>query len=736
MGIACAVGLMLSSSVLAEENGPEENGAEEDAAPGLFDPYEIRWKASLLTRFTALGSEEDSGDVGGFFDQYLFTPNKGSAFPLEIGLGEARFDLLEDDTPRLILLYESPSSNLGITGEDIEDPFLNQHARIFARSPHLAFDARYRRIRTESMRVFPETGGSLLPFQDLTQSSDRFTRDRTGVDLRLRLRPQGSLSTAEAERLSIADALVPEVEIRGGIDARDARRQVRTLVAPGNDWLGVSQDLERDVARVGGGLVWGGPGALTLAFDVDHDRLRVDSDPILDFVLPTQASGRTVRFVPSTDRLTGSVRLRGRPHDLMVVTGSARVSRLEQVSNRTPAQLAAGLDDNAVTTLSGELRADLRWNRFFESDVFVEVDHRANDLDRPNPLFDATNSTQIAPFLKRSTRLAVGSETRWRTGRRARFAVGARLLDIDRDLDFAVPGLSNLVIAPENAFIDDRSQRWRVYGRADLRPVRAIRVRAELGYEGAPETGYLVELDKRVDGSLRVGWTLPTQRPVQLSAFARGSTGENDDFDLVGGLAPDPQGPRLPLDFERTEWSVGTSADAVLSQRWSVFGSLSFTRAEQRQSLALSLFQRTFQEVIPLEFRSPGELALETDELSLMLGARLALSERTETTLSYALTRADARYDESDPGPELDLIAVNREIEATIHGLDLGLEHEVRPGLRIFGRYGLQHLDDDARVPDSPGSVRAPFDRSTTRHTITFGVTLEGRRPPQVSASR
>lgn len=726
-------GLWLLIAGLSVGVGPARGAsAEEPDRPSLLDPLELRWDASVFARLTAVGSEEDSGDVGGFFDQYRFTPDKGSAFPLEIGVGRARFDVLEDQTSRLHVLYESPSSNLGLGGNDGDDPFLNQHARVLARSGRLDLDARYRRIRTESLRVFPETAGSLLPFQDQTRGDERFTRDRTGFDFRLRFRPRPS----GVEAPSVAAAFVPEVELRGGFDERDADRQLRTLIAPGNDWLGVSQNLEREVGRVGGGLVWGGPGDFTLALDVDHERLRVESNPLLDDSLPTPASGRSVRFVPSTDRVTGSLRLRGHLHERVVLSSSARVSRLEQVSNRTPAQLAADLDRNAVTTLSGELRVDLRWTSSLETSLFVELNHRDNDLERPTVLLDASGSSQIAPFLERSTRLAAGGEVSLRAGRGARFAVGGRILGIDRELDFAVPGLTNLVIAEENALVQDESRRWRVYGRADLRPLRRLRLRAELGYEGAPETGQILELDERIDGRLRLGWTLPTRLPIQLSVFARGSAGENRDFEMVGGLAPAPQGPRLPRDFERREWSVGSSLDAVLSPRWSVFGSLFFSRSEQEQSLALSLFQRSFQEVVPLTFRSAGRLELQTDELALVLGARAALSERTQLTISYALTRADASYGGSQSGPELDLIDAQREIDATIHGLDLDLGHELRPGLRIFGRYGVQIYDDDARVPSSAGSSVTPFDRSTTRHTITVGLTLEGRRPPRVAATR
>lgn len=744
VAISCAglaVGLP-GLSIGAEEAAGGEAGAETDRAPAradreqgeawraALDPFELRWSATLFGQVTALGSEEDSGDVGGFFDRYSFTPNKGSGLPLEIGLGEARLDVLEEDgTPRLGLLYESPSSNLGLTGGDIDDPFLNQHLRLFARGSHLRLDARARRIRTESLRIFPETGGSLLPFQDETRPDDRFQRDRSGFDLRLRYRPR---APGEAPESSVS-ALVPEVELRGGLDDRSADRQVRTLIAPGNDWLGLEQDLDRDVGRVGGGLVWGAPGATTLALDVDHRRLRVDSDPILDVDLPTTGTGRTVRFVPSTDRSTGSLRLRTRPLDRMVVTAAASITRLEQVSNRTPAQRAADLDRNVVTSYSGELRADIRWSQLLETDLFVELDHRAHDLDRSTPLFDPTSSSQIAPFLQRSTRLAAGGEARLRAGRALRLALGARLMGVDRDLDFPVAGLTNLRIPPENALVKEKSRRWRAYGRADLRPTRSLRVRAELGYSGAPETGYITELDEKIDGSLRVGWTAGTRLPLQISAFARGSTGENRDFEMVGGLAPDPQGARLPRDFERTRWSVGGSADAVLDRRVRVFGSVFFTRTRQSQSLALSLFQRTFQEVIPLDFRSAGELELETDELALALGARLALSDHLEATLSYALTRADARYEGGRSSIELALIEANRRIEATIHGLDLDLRHEIRPGLSVFGRYGLQHYDDDAPVPQSPGSAVRPFDRSTTRHTIVFGVTLEGARPPRRS---
>ena len=69
---------------------------------------------------------------------------------------EASLDLLgAGDTPLLMFRLESPTSTR--LGSQIEDPFFNQRALLVGRLPGFDLDLRYRRMRTEDTRVFPNT---------------------------------------------------------------------------------------------------------------------------------------------------------------------------------------------------------------------------------------------------------------------------------------------------------------------------------------------------------------------------------------------------------------------------------------------------------------------------------------------------------------------------------------------------------------------------------------------------
>jgi outer membrane receptor protein involved in Fe transport len=129
--------------------------------------------------------------------------------------------------------------------------------------------------------------------------------------------------------------------------------------------------------------------------------------------------------------------------------------------------------------------------------------------------------------------------------------------------------------------------------------------------------------------------------------------------------------------------------------------------------------------VVPIVFRSSGDLTLQTDELSLFLGAQWAVGPNTDLGTSYSYVHATSDYDENDRSPELDLIDSNRQVDAQIHGLSFSLRHRLRPGLRTQLGYTFQHYEDGAPVPESTGSVVTSFDRSTDRHTVTVGLTLD-----------
>jgi hypothetical protein len=111
------------------------------------EEIEIRWSLTPFMQYTWIDEDEDDDDVTGFFDQYEFTPNKSTSFPFEIGLRDASLDLLgAGETPLLQFRLESPTSNLGVSGNQIDDPFFNQRALLLGRYGGFALDMRYQRI--------------------------------------------------------------------------------------------------------------------------------------------------------------------------------------------------------------------------------------------------------------------------------------------------------------------------------------------------------------------------------------------------------------------------------------------------------------------------------------------------------------------------------------------------------------------------------------------------------------
>jgi hypothetical protein len=709
IGCRRALGLVLASMGLATSSWAED-------APG----GDWLWSATLFGQLHAVESDQDDDGVTGFFDQYEFTPNKDSV-SLELGVREASLDWVVERAPLLQLRYASPTSNLGITGSDFDDAFFNQRALLLGRLPAFAFDVDYRRLRTERLRVFPDTstGGAALPFTDLSGRDNRFYRERTGFDAELRWRPGESLGG----RWDELHWLGAEVALRGGYEARDTRTQTRTILNPGNDWLSFSQDRGDEVADVGAGILLAPAKLVTLTLDFDHEDFSSDNAE-LDTSLPFASTGRSVGFVPSSRRNTGRVQLHGRIGERAVVTAGFQASFLEQEDPDTPAQRGAGFGENEVNVLSAQVSGDLQLTQDLAGSAYFKLVHRDRDIDRSSALFGPTNGTQVDELLETYQRIDVGAEARYRPHRRVKTALGLRLHWIDRDLDFARAGLGNRVILPANALVEDETMMWTLYGRADLRPLRGLGVRGELSYRGAPDTGYITDLDDYVEGKLRVSYIVPISRPASLALFIRGGTGENSDFSMVEGLGPLPPGPGVGRDYERSHWTLGVSGDLMVRDDTTLFGSFYYSQDQQSDDLLLSNLQRYFQESVPITFRAPGGLDFQSDELSLVLGAQLALTESSNAGVAYSFTRAEADYGKSGGARELRLVDDNRIVDADIHTLDLELRHRVRDGLRVFAGYRLQYYSDGAPKPASLGSAIRPPDRSDVRHTVSLGVTL------------
>jgi len=678
------------------------------------EEFETLWSATLMGQFRTIASEEADDDVTGFFDQYEFVPNKSSALPFEFGVRDAAFDLFNSrGTPRLRFRLESPTSNLGVSGSQIDEPFLNQRAELGGRFDGFDFDIDYRRFRTEELRLFPNPDGGTLTFIDLTGARDRFHHDRTGFYGGLRLRPQDVLASPGRS----LNWLAPELKLRGGHQSREGERQFRFL---STDWLAITPDLDQSVSEVGGALLIAPGGLFTMVFDFDHKRFR-NSPTVLDSDLgsPHPATSRPIGFIPDTERSTGSVRLHRRIGQRAVLEAGFQASWLEQAGDLTPAQQAAGLSNNDLLFYSANFAADVLLADRLSANAFFKYDQRDNNIDRDTALFNS--GTQIYEFLKRSRRIFAGAEAVYRPFRASQFALGARFEWIDRELDFAT---SQIRLLPENALVADETQMYTVYGRAKLRPAKGLNLSGELGYRSAPKTGYIVDLDNYVYGKLRASYVVPLQKPILLSAFARGGSGENHDFSMVDGLGPSPAGPELTRDFDRYNFLWGFTARVSPWQGVTTFASFYHSRDVQDYGLVLSDWQRYFQNIIPLNISKSGGIESRNDQLSFILGTHWLLSERTDVSLSYSYTQTKLRFGPSGASPEIQLIRDNSIVDSAIHGLDLEVGHWLMDGLRVLVGYQLQYYLDRAPVPSGTGSVVSAFDLSTYKNTVTLGVTL------------
>ncbi|MBW2420018.1 MAG: hypothetical protein JRH19_15855, partial [Deltaproteobacteria bacterium] len=597
-------------------SGPLDAGAESGAPRDEEAARWHRWSATFIGQYKNMPSPVDDDDVGGWFDQYEFTPNKSSSFPFEIGIRDGDFDLFEgDDTPIFQARLESPTSNLGISGSQIDQPFFNQRLDVITRLEGIDVDLFYRRIRSEQLRIFPDTQGPGLVFQDSTGADDRFYRDRTGFWGELRARPYEALGAPQAR----GSWLAPELSLRGGYDRRDGLYQLRVHRDPSNEWLGPPLEQDRSVSDVGGGLLVAPGGLLTLTFDFDYEQLRFAS-PMLtegDLGYPPPNSSRTVGFVPNSDRSTGTIRFNSRIGGRAVIEGGFQIGQLEQARELTPNQDFAGLVDNRVRYYGANAALDLQVVRNLSVNAIFKYDRRDNDIQRDTALFNQANGSQIDPFLDHWQRFLVGGELELRLPRLGRAGLGVRYEDVSRDLEFALPGGRRIL--SENSQIDRDSKIVSLYGRAVARPWRRFRLDAELGYRWAPETGYAAELDDNLYGRIRASYVFLLPRALALSAYVRGGRGENDDFTMVSGQGPNPSGALLPRSYERSNVVAGITASFAPSDPLSLYASFFYGQDNRDTSLDLSTLQRYWQDHLSIDFSKSGLNRFENQQMSFIL---------------------------------------------------------------------------------------------------------------------
>jgi hypothetical protein len=694
--------------------------AEDDPMAGVETEVERVWSATIIGDFKIISQDRHAeNDVGSFFDQYEFTPNKSKSVPFELGLRDFSYDRFgPDQTPQLQLRFDSPTSNLGISGSEADEPFFNQRAQLFERFDETEFDLKYWRHRTEDLRLFPNTNGR--QFDDQTESDDRFSRERTGLFAELRLRPGERVGTG-TESL---EWLAPEISLRGGFEHRDGTQQARLIQDVSNRWAALSQSVDQDDTKIGGGLLVAPGGLFTMTFDFDYDRFRHDSSTITasdlgpGFVQGDDAIG----FIADTDRMTGAVLVQSRIGERAVLESGFHVSRLKQVNDYTPTQQSSGLKHNELLFYSVNAAADVMVSDRVTVNAFIKYDQRKNKIDRDTPLFNPQDDgVQVGPFLKRWDRIYSGAEAVYSLHRSNIVAMGARYEWIDRDLDFAETPI--LVVPESNVRINDRTEMWTLYGRTSLRPLKGLGISGEIGYRGAPETGYILDLDKYVYGKLRTSYVIPIEPYVVMSAFVRGGSGKNKDFSMTNGTGADPAGSKLGLKFERQDVTWGLTVMSYPVDDVSVYASFFQTYDKQNYELVGSTLQRYLQGLLPVDYFEDGGPDHSNNQLSFSLGTHVRFSDNTDANLSYTFTRAKLDYD-NNASANVAQIEDNRVIDSDIHGVQMELGHWLRDGLRIQAGYRLQLFDDSSARTSDAGSVVRSNSPDQTQHTVTLGVTL------------
>jgi hypothetical protein len=607
----------------------------------------------------------------------------------------------------------SPTSNLNVSGQSfsIGDYFLNQRAELYARPEGLALDVDYRRFRTEDLRLFNDAGWGV----DLTAPDDRFFVRRSLVGGELRIRPE-ELFTGERGALG---NLLSEIALRGGYEERKGKRQTRSQLQSR------TSELDQKVTDAGAGLVFNPAGLFTLAVDFDHDRFREDA-------APTLVTGRTVAFIPDTDRTTGSVRLNRRFGDRASVHGGLQMSSLNQEGTRTPSQKAFGLRSNKVLFYSGNLATDVWLAEDVSLNAFFKFDQRRNRIEHELGTWNPADGPQVnpfpQPFLKRVRRITSGSEAVYRLAAMNRVALGVRGEWIDRTLEYSSvcpPATGARGICPDWANIDDETRTYTVYLRTSLRPRRGIQFSGEVGYAETPHAGYIRDLDDMSYGTVRASYTFPLERPLSLSLFGRGEFGDNDDFTQ---RAPDPApgGTTADRDFKRDNYSVGGTLTGSPRDGLTLFGSLFYYDDSQDFDLIFSSAPRFNFASGPGggSFLPPDSpLDYRAENTALILGGNLQITEDTDASLSYSFTRSNWRL-ESNTVTTATIDGDSR-IRNDIHSAEVGMGHWLREGLRLSAGYRYDYYRDRTPVSRPVGAnSAAPFNLSTRQHTVTLGITL------------
>lgn len=687
-------------------------------APAAADPPGLRASATPGVRLTFRDGGFDDPDTSSWFDRWEHLSHQDDQVPWFVDLLHLDTGWWRDDETALVRLerwsaasqQEQTLLGLAWLGLDLE--------------------AEFHRWRTADLRVEPrgtgQTGEAVLPrlgsfYVDDSDPADRYFVRRTGGGGDLRVRPEAFGHPLGALR---------QLAFGGRQEARDGRWQERFLLAddeigagPENRrFRGQTRELSQDVATLGGGLVVEPAGLATAALGVEHEPFR-DGAPLFTVgdlagrdptVEPTPAGAeRTIGFTPDTDRWTGTLRV-ARQVGAATVQAGAWASRLAQTGTRTPAERAAGLDDNHVTTFSAHAAGDLPLGERLSLGAFGKLVQRENELERGTALFAPDNRSQVGPFLRELRTWEGGAEFAAALAPGARAAAGWRLRSVHRDLEYAdaldADGVPQRVIRDEFAVVGDETRSHTFYLRSQARLLRRLRLGGELGFDWTPQVGSPRDLETASHGRARASYAWRRPLPVTATLFGGWLDGESDGLRLES-VEP---GRSQDKDWERTRWDWGATLSALPRAGTALFGTFVHQHDDQRFPYVRSNVPR-FNGPPFLRFYLDSEQGWRSDAKVASLGVRQELGPRVDTSLGASLTWLRAEF--PGGGHSGDVLDVVNAIDLTIAAIDLGVGVDVARGLRLGLGWRSESYHDGSRI-DEP-------DLNGWQHAATLSATAD-----------
>ncbi|MEN8183619.1 MAG: hypothetical protein ABFS46_13910 [Myxococcota bacterium] len=699
-------------------------------APGAgANDLEFRGEGTLGLQLYDLESPFDSDDFSSFFDQYRYIRDKGKDVPFYLGIPQLDVGWFrEDDTPLVRLVGWNPWA-------------LNERAELFLDWQRLGLDLDYRRYRSDVLCLYPiGTGqGSGLG----TQFNWDVLCDDAAADVPGRAPAPGALDTNDGlwnQRIGIGGELslrlddldigmpwLRELQLFSRYGRHKGETQDRFLldereeVFPLSRFRGNRRELDQRVTTVGGGLVFSPRDVLTGAFDVSFERFREDApvvtleslaqstpgfDPTFCGTFDRSACARAFHFVPDTDRLSGSLDLRGELGPA-VLTGGATYSHLEQAGTRSPLQRDLDLGEPEVDTWSLQGAFDVPLTEMLGLNGFAKFSRRSYDAVDDADYRQLAPPGQVDPIYDGRNELDAGLELSAAPVLGTVVALGYRYERVDRTLDFAEPPL---VIQPEFNLMNEDSRSHLIYARARARLWRRLQLSGELGWKWAPEVTYARDLERALLAEGRLSYLLPRPIPITFSIFGDLETGDNDEI-FVYGASP---GSGRKKQYERTEWNLGATISAVPAEDLVLFGT--FTRGvdEERFAHLRSTIPRFFGP-LGLEFFLDSKPTYESDVNTLALGGSYPLTPALDLSLTSSVTWVEVDFEGSGSTP--DVLARTNDIQARISSAELLLGYQLRPGLRLGVGYRWDDFDQDHQ--------HEPLGLDTTVQTLSFDVTVD-----------